>query len=290
MRDDRLHWLFYPSFGPLAVFKAVYGPILWIFPADTSVYWSWQIRPEMSTIVVGAGYIFGALSITTMLILRRASRAVAPLLATFPFAVIMLLATLLHLDRFFLGTITFGIWFIIYLALPFVLPALWWLNRRHDPGVQPGDLLTPPLVRWIGLAAGIGFGLLALVMIVSPEAAAGFWPWQLTPLMSRVIGGWVLFAAAAALTLFVERRYGAFRPYTLTLAVWFGALLLGSLRFAGQFDSTRPATLVWYVVVSGVIVLTLLFGLWEERQLRGRRLAVDPGSAGLSVVMPQNET
>src|SRR3954452_14421143 len=131
-RKDRLIPLVWITFVPLAVLTAIFGPLLIIFPHPTSNFWGWQIKPAMSTVWIGASYTFGAMAIVTMLRVGSWRAAFVPILATWVFSIVMLAATLLHMDRFFLGTVNFYVWFIIYIGLPIVLPIMWWLNRGED--------------------------------------------------------------------------------------------------------------------------------------------------------------
>src|SRR5436853_1930646 len=142
-RNDRLVRLTYLAFAPLAVLTAIFGPLLVLFPDSTRVYWAWEIKPAMSAVWVGASYSFGGIAIVTMLAVGRWRSALVPIVATWSFSIVVLAATLIHLDRFFQGTLNFYVWFVIYLALPVVLPLIWWLNRKLDPGPQTTDLLVP---------------------------------------------------------------------------------------------------------------------------------------------------
>src|SRR4051794_10308277 len=104
-RNDRLIPLLRASFVPLAVATAIFGPLLVLFADSTAAFWAWEIKPAMSAVWVGAGYTFGAIAITTMLRVGRWRSAIIPVIATWPFSLVMLFATVTHLDRFFLGTI-----------------------------------------------------------------------------------------------------------------------------------------------------------------------------------------
>src|SRR3954464_16012775 len=118
-RDDHLILLTRIALWPLAVLTTIFGPMLFLLPDRTDTTWAWQIRPDMRVIVVGAGYIFGACAVTTLLIRNQWHALNSAIFATWIFSVAMLVATLLHLDRFFVGTLRFYVWFAIYLALPF---------------------------------------------------------------------------------------------------------------------------------------------------------------------------
>jgi hypothetical protein len=249
-KDDRLVPLVYFCFAPLAVLTAIFGPLLVLFPDSTQNYWAWEIKPAMSTVWLGASYAFGAIAIVAMLSGRKWSAAIVPVLATWIFSLVVCAATLIHLDRFFQGTINFYVWFAIYILLPVVLPVIWWLNRTHDPGPQPGDML---LSRTIALAAGsvgVVFGLLSLVLVFSPSSAAAFWPWTLTPLVSRIIGAWLMFIATGLVCMIFERRYIAYRYYLLPAALWFAIFFVASFFHMDNFDFSRPTAYIWFALTA----------------------------------------
>jgi hypothetical protein len=150
--DDRLLPLARWVFLPLIPLTAVFGPLLVVAPGRTAAFWAWTIQPSMSAVWVGAGYTFGACAISTMLLLNRWRTAILAIIATIPFAYAMIVATLLHLDRFATGSVRFWVWLVIYVVLPVGLPVIWLLNRRADPGVEAVDQLLPP---WLGRSVGV---------------------------------------------------------------------------------------------------------------------------------------
>jgi hypothetical protein len=274
--DDRLGWLAYVVFVPLAFLTAIFGPALVIFSESTPAYWAWEIRPEMSAVWVGGSYAFGAIAITVMLFTGRWRGVVVPVAATWTFSIVTLAATLLHQDRFFLGTLNYYVWLAIYLLLPVVLPLIWWLNRERDPGTLPDEALIPRAISMSAAALGGVVGLVSLLMVFSPSAGAGFWPWQLTPLMSRVIGAWLLFIATGLLCLLFERRVMAYRPYLLPAAMWFAVLFIASFFHLDNFDFSSARAWVWFGVAGGASVAALAGYLYLGRLYDGSRLMVLP--------------
>src|SRR5882724_10730367 len=127
--DDRLSPLARWVFLPLVPFTAVFGPLLVLAPGHTAAYWAWTIQPSMSAVWEGAGYTFGACAITTMLVLNRWRTSILAIIATIPFAYAMIVATLLHLDRFATGSPRFWVWLAIYIVLPIGLPLILARNR-----------------------------------------------------------------------------------------------------------------------------------------------------------------
>ncbi|HLO33959.1 MAG TPA: hypothetical protein VK249_32730 [Anaerolineales bacterium] len=279
-RDDRLILLTRATLWPLAVLSAIFGPMLFFFPSRTDILWSWQIRPDMSAVVVGAGYVFGAFSITTLLLKNQWHALNIAIWGTWLFSIAMLLATLIHLDRFFVGTLRFYIWFIVYLALPFALPVSWWLNRRTSTPRQPEDLIFGSSIRYIGLVGGLLFLGFGLFMFMNPPGAATIWPWQLTSLMSRVLGGWVMFIGAGAAVIYFEPRYSAYRALLPSLIVWDIALLVGSLLHLDNFDFTRTSSWVWFLyLILATLGTLVLLGTFEYRHRQRTGHPVAPTTA-----------
>jgi hypothetical protein len=264
--DDRLIPLVRWCFTPLAALTAVFGPLLFLLPGSTEDYWSWPIRPDMSAVWVGVAYTFGAIAITTMLVTGRWRSTMVPVASTWPFSIVMLAATLIHQDKFFTDSVRYYVWLIVYIILPFALPAMFWLNRSHDPGRQADDLLLSHRVRRLlalggGIAAVLGVGL-----VFNFDWFTDAWPWQLTPLMAMVVGGWLLFLATGGLATAMEPRYIAYRVYLPSAAFWFCLLFVTSLVHLGDFDDGL-ATPVYFVAVAGSAALLLAIFLRMERAL-----------------------
>jgi hypothetical protein len=268
-RDDRLIPLTRIAFTPLAIFTAIFGPLLYLFPAATVQYWAWEIKPEMSAAWVGAGYTFGTIAIWTILIIGRFQKLFVPIMATWALSCVMLIATVLHIDRFFLDRIQFWIWFIIYLVLPFALPVTWWLNKRRSIPQQGNELLFPKPMILIAPFISAVFYLLAFILLFNPTFAASFWPWQLTPLMSRVISGWLMFIATGALCLVFEKRYAVYREFIPAAGIWFALLLLAGWRHVGNFDFSRPAAYVFFGTL--MVLVPLMFGLFFLFETQNRK-------------------
>lgn len=281
-KNDHLVSLVWIAFIPLGILTLIFGPALVIFSESTRTFWSWEIQPAMSAVWVGAGYIFGACAITTMLVVGSWRSGLVAIIATWPFAIVMFVATMLHTDRFFLGTLNFYIWLAIYIILPVALPVIWWLNRGRDPGLQPGDFLIPKALSVGAGIAGIILILISLLMIVSPTTAAGYWPWSLTPLMSQVIGGWIMFLGTGLCCLFFERRYIAYRYFLPSAGFWMALLFVASFFHLDNFNFTRIGSWFWFVLTG--LLSVIIFGLFFYLERSFRSLA-NP-SAAVPAMLP----
>ena len=161
--------------------------VLWGFPGETADAWSWTIKPDLTPIFLGAGYGAGAYFFLRTFLGERWPPSSAGIFGAAFFATLMLIATLIHWDRFnhgdapALAAIAFYGWVIVYIVSPFAVGALWWLNRRTDSGEPlPGEPLVPPPVLLAARLFGIGALGAAIVFFVFPETAIDLWPWQLT--------------------------------------------------------------------------------------------------------------
>ena len=116
------------------------------------------------------------------------------------------------------------------------------------------------------IVGGALITLLGLTLVVAPGALDSSWPWRLTPLMSRVVGGWLLFIGAGGLLAAVEGRYTAYRYYIPQAVLWFLILLGASLVYFDDFNTDRIETWSYFAALVGVVVLlSALFLLLERR-------------------------
>lgn len=122
------------------------------------------------------------------------------------------LSTILHWDKFTPGHISFVAWAVLYFITPVIVPLVWLRNRTTDPGTpSPGDVLMPQGVR-LGMGVlGAGILAVALFLFLAPAAAQSLWPWDLTPLTARVVGGWFALPGSVGLSLAADSRWSAWR-------------------------------------------------------------------------------
>jgi len=103
--------------------------------------------------------------------------------------------------------------------------------------------LTP-----IFLGAGYGAGAIDL------------WPWQLTPLTSRVLGSFTAQVGAGALLLSGDPRWGSWRLIVQTFFVGVALLLVGAVRAWDDFDMGNPLTYAYVVgLAAQALALALLY-------------------------------
>ena len=266
-RDGRIlpvtHW------ASLVVFVILVPAlvILWGLPDRTADAWSWTIEPTLTPIFLGAGYGAGAYFFLRTFLAKQFHPSAAGIFGAAFFATLMLIATIIHWDRFnhgdapLIGAMVFYGWVAVYIISPVVVFGLWWFNRRTDSGEPArGEAIVPAWVRRMAQVGAVGAFIAAGVFFLAPEKAIEIWPWELTPLTSRVLGSFTAQVGAGALLLSLDRRWSAWKLIVETFFVATVLLLIGAIRAWDDFDTDNVMT---YLYVGGLlaadIALLLLY-------------------------------
>lgn len=241
--------------------------ILWGLPDRTADAWAWTIMPELTPIFLGAGYGAGAYFFLRTFLAKQFQPSAAGIFGAAFFATLMLVATILHWDRFnhgdapLIGAIVFYGWVTVYIVSPIAVLALWWSNRRTDSGEPaPGEAIVPPRAGLAARGFAAGAFVAAAVFFLAPEVAIDVWPWELTPLTSRVLGSFTAQVGVGALLLSLDRRWSAWRLIVQTYWVATALLLVGAARAWDDFDTANVMTYLYLGgLVAGAVALLMLY-------------------------------
>ncbi|MFE7843906.1 hypothetical protein ACFUTX_01775 [Microbacterium sp. NPDC057407] len=249
-------------------FLVVAAFLLFAFPERTGELFAWAIDPPLSAYLLASAYTGGIWFFVRVAAARRWHHVAHGFPAVVVFAGALLVATLLHLDRFS-QNLSFAVWMTLYATTPFAVAALGIVQRRRDPGVpDERDVEIPRPVRF-GLAA-VGLAALALgaALFCAPAAAIDLWAWPLTPLTAQVTGAVLSLTGVVNAGLLWDSRWSAFRTL-------FQAQLLSLVAIAVSLIAGRDA-LLWDGPATpafvGLVAVALLgygaFALWCESRMR----------------------
>ena len=189
----------------LAATLLVVGLPLIVAPRSTDQNFAWTIDVSLTAAFLGACYwTAGAFTLLSVRARTWACTRVA-MPGILVAGTLVLLATLLHLDRFAMDSARGWIWLILYAGIlpgTLLLLAVQRRARRVDPAV------LRPLERWsTAILAGAGAGVLTFgaALFAVPQDSAGWWPWPLTEVTARMIGAWL---AALGVTLLAVAIHG----------------------------------------------------------------------------------
>ncbi len=132
---------------------------------------------------MGAGYLGGSWLFINAVFGKRWHRIAAGFLPVTAFTIAMLLATILHRERFQISHFPFQLWLGLYVVTPILVPWMWFHNRVTDPGTpEVDDRVVASAARQGLLALGVILLVFAVVGFIFPDLVIRVWPWQLTPL------------------------------------------------------------------------------------------------------------
>lgn len=247
--------------------------ILWGLPTRTDELWAWTIKAPLTAIFMGAGYGAGAYFFVRVWRAERWHEVSVGVVSAAVFALLMLVTTLLHFDKFnqgrahdglpdppALATAAFYGWTIVYILSPFVVGWLWWRNQRLDPRTpDDSELLVPPAVRNLVRVIAIGALLAAAVVLVQPSVAIDSWGWKHTPLTARVIACFTAQIGTGFLLLSFDARWSSWRILVQTFLIAVALLLVGAIREWDSFLEDRPMKWAYLAgLVGGALALLAL--------------------------------
>jgi hypothetical protein len=255
-----LRWFY----GVSAVLAAIAGLELFAGASDTDRFFSWTIEPPLTAAFMGAAYWAAMVLLAWATRQRSWARARTALPPVFTIAVLLLIATLIHLDRYH-HDLYGRFWEAVYVIVVPLLVYLMWSQVRHAGPVRRANRPLPGWLRGaLCLQALVMLGLGA-ALFVAPVGASSLWPWGLTPLTGRAIGAFLIgFGAAAAFAVGendVDRLHGAALAYA-TL----GALELAAAALHGGDFSSPAAGVAAYIAFCASVLALGLYGAVRLRR------------------------
>ncbi|MGZ4692204.1 MAG: hypothetical protein ACXWA3_01130 [Acidimicrobiales bacterium] len=256
------------------------GTQLFVFTERTATYFAWTINPPLTAAFLGAAY-WSAAAFEWSAATRRVwadARVAVP--AVFAFTVLTLIATLVHLDKFHLGSsfdagtqaVTW-IWIAIYTIVP-VLMLVLWVRQSRAPGIDPPRTRRlPSWLRVVVAAQALALLMVGVGLFLAPHQTADLWPWTLTPLTARAVGAWSFSLGLAAAHVLVEDDARRIQPAAIAYLIFGGLELVSVLRYADDGDWSGPAGVAYLVFLVSSVV-TGACATWLGRS--------QPGPAGAS--------
>jgi len=218
-----------------AALTGLVGIPLFLGSRQTDVYFAWTIKPPLTAAALGAAY-WAALVMNVIASRARGWADVRVVLgAGLVFTSAMLAATLLHLDRFHLGSggaVARGVawaWLVIYVLVPLATAAVILARPFGRPSSEPS---MPRPMRAALVVQTVVLITLGLFLFARPESGA--WPWTLTPLTGRAVAAWLLGVGTAALLMAQAGDLARCRAPLATYGLLPVLELVALLRFSGS--------------------------------------------------------
>jgi hypothetical protein len=248
--------------------------ILYFFPQQTGDRFAWQIKPDIMAVYMGAGYMGGAYVFLQTAVGKRWHRVAGGYLAVTAFTMMMLVATVLHWNRFDINHLAFQIWLGLYVVTPVLIPWLWWKNKPVDSGdLEEMDSFVPDYIRGLIRLFGAGMILLSLVGLFLPSFFTQIWPWQITPLTARILAGWGVLLGVSDLTISNDRRWSSWRVGAISIGLWHVLFIIGAIIHRQDFNN--GLWLNWFTTMI-IIITAFVIILYIRMEAISRRLKISP--------------
>lgn len=236
-------------------------------PANTKTNFAWPIQPVVMAAVLGGFYITSALLFLLPLLAKRWEMIRVMILPTALFSSLQLVATILHWDKFSVGTVPFYVWFASYLLPPPIfVSAYLWHQRQAASRPAAADDLLPLCLNWLLVIGGSGLTLGAILIFIFPSLLIPIFPWQLTPLTARSLCAWLIAVGTIMLSMSRENNQTRTRLATPTFLLLLPALLLQMIRYADEVNWSNPVlwlSLILFAII-GFCGLYLANGSWRD--------------------------
>ena len=254
-------WLF-------AGLALVAGFLLFGLAEETDRFFSWDVAPPLTAAFMGAAYWAAFVLIGWTARAGTWEVARPTLVPVTAIAVLLLLATLLHLDKFDFDSIFGWFWLVVYSVVPPALAVLVWRQMQRVSGPPPAGRAIPPPLRVLLALQAIVMGVIGAVMFIEPSTAEDLWPWALTPLTARAVSAFLIGFAAAAAYAAADNRVEPFAGAAYSYATLGALELAAAAIFSADFDG-GVRTAVYVVFVAGVLLAGLAGSLTVRRAQRG---------------------
>jgi hypothetical protein len=249
--------------------------LLFPFAEDTETSFAWTIEPPLTAAFLGAAYWAALVLIGWSAAQESWAGARAALPPVTLIAVLLLVTTLVHIDRFDMDSLAGPFWLVTYCLVPLLLVVLVWRQLRESGGDgPPGPPLPPGLRALLALQGVVMLGLGAALLVV-PDAADELWPWTLTPLTARAVGAFVSGFGVAALHAVVEDDRWRFRGAALAYLALGLLELLAAGIFADDLRDADARTTIYRVFLVSVVAV----GAWGVSATRPSASRAAAGSS-----------
>jgi hypothetical protein len=251
-----LRWFFVVA----AVLAFIAGILLFVLATETDRFFSWTIEPPLTAAFLGAAYWAACVLLAWGARQESWGSARTVLLPVFVIAVLLLVATLIRIEKFDMDSVFGWFWLIVYMIVPPLLVYLVIGQVRVAGPVGPGSGSLPTPARVILAVQGAVLVGLGGALFVVPETADALWPWALTPLTAAAIGAFLVgFGVAAGWALLeddLDRLHGPALAYATLGALELAALAIHS----GDVTASGLGTAV-YVAFCATVLATGAYGL-----------------------------
>ena len=284
--DTPIRWPLRAWMGVEVLFGLAAIITIFLKPDDTENNFAWPIDPTVMAATLGAFYLASALIFVLPLFAKRWQDVRVMIIPTAMFSLAMIGATILHWDKFSVGSAPFYIWLASYVLPPPIFIGLYLWHQRDSAPVGAG--VERPMsagARAFFRYNGAVLLAVALTIYVFPSLLIDVAAWGFTPLTARTLCGWLIGISLMQIWMSREGDWGRAKLATTMLMVLPLSMTFQLLRFSSQVDWGN--VMVWVLLADVAAVGLLSAYLWAtaggraiEARAQTAISARAPGSCG----------
>jgi hypothetical protein len=235
------------------------GVLLYLLSGNTDDTFSWTIKPSVTAAFLGGAYWAAFVLFVWSARQTYWVRARPFVLPVATIAVLLLVATLIHFDKFHKDSLFGWFWIVAYIVVPPALTLALWAQLRAPNGGEPPRAPLGPVLRGVLVAEALVLVGVGISLFVAPDTADSLWAWPLTPLTARATGAFLVGFGLAAVQAAWENDIGRLAGSAYAYATLGLLELVTVLRYTDALDGSGLRG-VGYVAFSALVLITGLAG------------------------------
>lgn len=257
MTVTRNQKIYFAAVGLLALWVGIWG---FFVPEriDKAIPW---LVPPLHARFIGALYISAVVLMGMSMLAKQVVEVRAPTLIAAAWTGLLFIISLFYLGEFDFSRGPVWFWFGAYILYPII--GFWLMRKYRD---APNDSTDARLPKWIPtyfLIQGILLSILALALLLAPDAMLAVWPWKITRMLAQIYSGPFLAYGLACLMLSQQQTWPAVRIVTIAFLILSIGVIIASVLHRSLFSASNPSTWIWF---AGFTLAVLFLGAMVLRQ------------------------
>ncbi len=270
--------------GAIQCFLAAFFVLWFLFLPATGVYFAWPVKPEMTALFLGAGFILRSYFGYHLWRDKYWHTLRWSMNGDFAFLGTLFLTTWWHADEMnwhILGVsdglrifslVIAHVWVLAYTFEPLTIFLLHPRDAQaHEPvPAEFSEDEIQPLMK-NALAAIFLFGAAFwAVLFISPEFANTRWPWELNAFDARIMSAWFAGSSVWAVTMYFMKDWAEIKIGVRSLLFFIFGLIVVWISASPRYELNHTAIAakqgIVYVVALAAMALWMLFAYWKQEQ------------------------
>jgi len=257
--------------GVEALFGLGASLAIFLDPGGSLANFAWPIKPDVMAATLGAFYLASLFSLAPSVFITLWQNVRVIVLPGAIFTTVLLLATVLHWDRF-TASLPFYIWLASYVLPPPIFAAMyWWHQCRSRPVGADVEHPLPGALRAFLFVNGVALTAFAAVAFVVPSILQQIAPWTFTPLTTRVFSGFIVLVGLFQVGMAWENDLIRARIAAPMLVAFPFAIAIQLARFSAEVRWTNIA--LWVFLIDIILIALVCLAVWMQASGRRGRAA-----------------